>query len=340
MARHFDQLLRYRHLRMIEALGRQGSLSAAARSLGHAQPALTKALRELEDMVGEQLFERHRWGVRPTAVGNLLLRHARHALADLRRFEDDLDQSDAEDGGIVTVGALPVAAIGLMPLLIMRVKMLHPNLQIRLVEGPSDRLLAALDAGEVDMVIGRLYPPLTPDSLVRTVLYEEPISVVGRADHPLHHMSSPSPADVNQYDFVLPTFSQRIAHDIEHFNACYGITPSARTIRSTSPGLIRELLLATDLLTIMPRLVLGGDLRRGDLKAVALWESPQSRPAGIVSHESRTWSWGARAVGEAVASVISQLAEEGVLAINNQHMSGGICDAVPSPRRLRLRSNK
>jgi LysR family transcriptional regulator, pca operon transcriptional activator len=307
MRRRLDQLLKFRQLRMVEALARHQSLTRAAGTLGLTQPALTKMVRELEELVGEPLFERHARGMRPTPAGRVVLRYARGALADLGRLEDELDLKGELGQMSVVVGVLPVAAVGILPGAVIRARAEHPNLKIRLVEGPTEALLVQLEAGEVDLVVGRLYPAVVPDSLVREVLYAEPISVMARSSHPLLRIKRPSIKDLAAFDLLLPSFGQRISVDVEQFMAAVGLAASVGSIRSTSRGFIREMLLATEMITVLPRMMMGGDLVRGQVRVLPLSAPALARPAGVITNPQRGVSAGARLLIELLRDTVGEL---------------------------------
>ena len=311
MRRSLDRLLKFRQLRKVEALVRHQTLTRAASELGLTQPALTKAVRELEEVIGEPLFERHARGVRPTAAGQGLAQFARASLADLRRLEESLDLRGEAQQASVVAGALPVAAVGLLPAVMRRVRTDQAGLRIRLVEARTEALLGQLEAGEVDLVVGRLYAPPTPDGLEREALYAEPISIMARSGHPLHRLRRPTARDVAAYDLVLPEFSQRIAHDIEHFMASIELAASPGSIRSTSRGFIREMVLGSDMVTVMPRMVMGGDLLRGQVRLVPLSAPLMARPAGVITNPRRGVSPGARLLIGLIRQTIAQLAMSG-----------------------------
>ncbi|WP_293349624.1 LysR substrate-binding domain-containing protein [Phenylobacterium sp.] len=312
MQRKLDQLLKFRQLRMLDALARHQSLTRAAGTIGVTQPALTKMVRELEELLGEPLFERHARGVRPTAVGQVVTRYARRALADLHRLEEELDLAgEPGHAAVVVAGALPVAAVGIMPAVIRRVRAEHANLQVRIVEGRTETLLAQLEAGEVDLVVGRLYPPVAPDALRREALYAEPISVMARAGHPLQRLRRPTAKDLAAFDLVLPTFSQRISHDVEHFMTSGGLEAGPGTIRSTSRGFIREMVLSTDMLTVMPRMVMGGDLLRREAIVLPAPAPAFPRPAGVITNPQRGVSRAAGLFVQVVRDTLADLAGSG-----------------------------
>ena len=296
---------------MVEALERQRTLTQAALELGLTQPALTKALRELESLLGAPLFERHARGVRPTPAGAAAARVARTALADLRRFEALQAGEGAREGAVVDLGVLPVAAVGLLPAIIRRARLEAPQLQVRMREGRTEELLRLLQSGEIDLALGRLYPPAAPDGLVREALYAEPIGVMARAGHPLQRMARPTVRDLAAFDLVLPEFSQRIAHDVSLFMGSIGLEPSARTIRSTSRGFIREMVLGSDMVTVMPRMMMGEDLMRGQIRVVPVPAPPLHRPAGILTNPRRPLGEGPAALSRLIRRTIADLAEIG-----------------------------
>lgn len=280
--RYLDQRLKLPLLRVAEALEVHGSLLKASSALGVGQPALTRSLQELEQITGHRLFERHARGVRPTEAGRVVIRAARRVLAELRRTDEELDLVGSAEGGTVAIGVLPVAAVGVLPGALIRLRQRHPAIQVRLQQGRTEELLPLLAAREVEMVVGRLYAPATPDGFLREALWEEPISLLARADHPILAKSGPVAKEaLARCDLVLPTVSQRVGQEIEQLLSMLGLTTAA-PLRSSSYGLIREMLLATDCLSVMPRLMMTGDLLRGALRVVPLPIPAPPRPAGLV----------------------------------------------------------
>lgn len=168
----FEHRIKVRHLRVIEALDRQKSLLRASRVLNVTQPALTRALQEIEEIVGAPLFERHSRGVRPNAMGEVLVQTAHVVLGQLRRAQDTFEGLLQDDALTITVGALPVAASGLLPAVLAALYRAEPTLRVRLLHGRTDELLPKLAGNEIDLVVGRLYPLARYDALVRKVLYQ------------------------------------------------------------------------------------------------------------------------------------------------------------------------
>ncbi|MGI4799151.1 MAG: LysR substrate-binding domain-containing protein [Janthinobacterium lividum] len=302
-------------MRFILALDRHRSLSAAARALSLSQPALTKALQELETTTAVVLFERHPHGVSPTAAGRLLLGFAERTLTELQRLDDTLNEIASPGGGLVVLGALPVSCAGLVPRIVQRLRLNHGRLELRLVGGRTEELLPKLAAGELDLVLGRLYQPELPDGLVREQLHSEPLSVIARAGHPLFLEEESAAARLPDWDLVLPTFSQRLGVEIEHLLGLLKLSASPRWLRSSSHLFIREILHETDMLTVAPSLLVAGDLIRGSLRVVPIQAAPPERPAGMILNPKRPLSPSAALVCDVIRESVSELIGHGSAAI-------------------------
>lgn len=331
--RYLDQRLKLHLLRIVDALETHRSLLKASAILGVSQPALSRSLQELEDMVGQRLFERHARGVRPTGAGLVLIRLARRIIAELRRADDDLDRLESPDGGVVAIGALPVAAVGILPGVLIRMKASHPAIEVRLQEGRMEDLLPLLAAGEMDLLVGRLYAPPVPDGFAREALWEEPLSVLARAGHPVIAAGAVPPEALAQYDLVLPTVSQRVGQEIDHQLALLGLGQAA-PLRSSSYGLIREVLLATDAISVMPRLMMVGDLLRGTLQVVPVSVPAPPRPAGLVQPRDRALPAAAAVFVACLRAYVAEIAAKGLAAVPGTDAPAG---AGTGARRVRGR---
>ena len=308
--RYLDQRLRLNLLRAVDAIETHRSLLKASVALGISQPALTKSLHELEELLQLRLFDRHSRGVRPTEIGAVFVQSARRILAELRRLDEDLDLLSGPGGGTIALGALPVAAAGVLPGALARLKVAHPGIVVRLQQGRTEELLPLLASGELDLIVGRLYEPSMPDGFEREALWTEPVSILARSGHPLLAVERVSLDELRCYDLVLPTITQRVGREIEHLLALLGIDP-ARSLRSSSYGFIREMLHGTDLLSVMPRLMMVGDLMRGTLRVVPLPIPAPDRPAGLILPCGGALPSAALAFAECLRAYVAEIAERG-----------------------------
>lgn len=316
MRRHLDRRLKLQWLRVIDAIEAQGSLLRAATRLGLGQPALTRSLQEAEQVIGARLFTRHARGVKPTEAGLVITRLARRVLAELHRAEEALDHLA---GAQLAVGVLPVAAVGVLPGALIRLKQTRPDIQLRLQQGRMEELLPLLAAGEIDLILGRLYP-VAPDGFLREALWEEPISFLARSGHPL--FAGPvTRAALAGCELILPTVSQRVGLEIDERLAALGLTTGA-PLRSSSYGFIREMLLASDMVAVMPRLMMVGDLLRGALRVLPLDEDAPPRPAGLILPAERPLPEAGQAFVGALRGHLGEIAAQGLASIRDGNSSG------------------
>lgn len=111
----FSQRIRLRHLHTFVAVAQQGTLGRAAETLNLSQPALSKTLNELEQLTGTRLFERGRLGAQLTVPGEQFLTHAVKVLDALNTAGQALNRKEDASADVVRVGALPTAALGILP---------------------------------------------------------------------------------------------------------------------------------------------------------------------------------------------------------------------------------
>lgn len=309
--RYLDQRLRLHHLRAMEAIQTHRSLLKASAAIGLSQPALSKNLKELEVLLGCRVFERHSRGVTLTRAGLVVIESARRVLAELRRLDEQLDLLSQSGAGIVAIGALPVAAAGILPGVLTRLKGAEPGLRVRVQQGRTEELLPLLAAGEIDLIVGRLYAPPLPDEFQREALWAEPISILARPGHPLFTLERMSIDELRRYDLVLPTVTQRVGQEIELLLSALDLVPAA-SLRSSSYGFIREMLHGTDLLSVMPRLMMAGDLLRGTLRIVPLPIAAPDRPAGLILPLGRPMPPAGQSFIACLRAYVTELADRGI----------------------------
>lgn len=186
------QRLTLRQLHMLVALQDAASLSAAANRLGVTQPAISKALAELENGYGQTLFVRHGRGVRATPVGDKLVAMARRVQAELQRGRAELEAWQQGVSGRLQLGATNAALARLVPQAIAATKAALPTLAISVQTGPLGELLEAVRIGRLDLVVGRRPEREVPPGLQMRLLASTRQRVVISLRHPLAQRRAPS----------------------------------------------------------------------------------------------------------------------------------------------------
>ncbi len=110
-----DARVKFRHLLTFVEVARQKSVVKAAELLHVTQPAVTKTIRELEEVLGVAVFEREGRGIKITRYGEVFLRHAGAALTALRQGLDSVSQELSGGGPPIRIGALPTVSTRIMP---------------------------------------------------------------------------------------------------------------------------------------------------------------------------------------------------------------------------------
>ncbi|MFF5551270.1 LysR family transcriptional regulator [Streptomyces olivaceoviridis] len=175
-------------LRTLVAVAEEGGFSAAAVRLGATQSAVSHAVRGIERKLGVVLFERGRFGARPTPAGERAAAHARRVLRMLAAMAADVRGADTgEVAGALRIAAFRSAALHLLPPALERLAALHPGVEVTVSvireQGPGTA--GEVAAGRADLGIATLGSPAAlPAGLVGGVLLEEPYSLVHPAGHP------------------------------------------------------------------------------------------------------------------------------------------------------------
>lgn len=226
--------LRFRHLQLLLALQQGGSLRAAAQAMNLTQPALSKALGEIESAFGVPLFERTARGLTPTARGQVALHGAALLLAELGHVQQEVVA--AEPAVSLRVGAPPFVAQGYLPPVLARLA--RANLHVALVEERVPALLQLLAAGDLDALVTS-YPAQMPEGLGNELeyqkLFDTAFEVIAAPSHPLARQRKVGWAALAAANWVMPARSAMIRRQLEECFQREGFTAPAPLLESTSP---------------------------------------------------------------------------------------------------------
>lgn len=174
-----------RHLVQLAAILEHGSISQASRHLHLTQPTLTHNMQTLEMQAGGKLFERSRFGVRSTVLGDMLAREGR---AITRRLKDAAEVSARHRGGVrstIRIGTGPLVGAALLPGLAQELLERHPGTHLTLHSDRPHLLVDQLVDGRHDLVIAPSWLDRPPPGIERFLLVEDDLGVFCGASHPL-----------------------------------------------------------------------------------------------------------------------------------------------------------
>lgn len=244
--------LKLRQLKLLIAVGEQRNILRAATLLNVAQPAATKMIRDLETTLGMQLFERSSRGVAPTLYGDVVIRHAKLILSQVRHASEELLSLREGTTGKIAVGTLLAAAPVLLPRSIVALKRERPGITVSVVEGTNDKLMPMLRVGDLDLVVGRLPEFREREGLVQQVLYEEPVSIVVRKDHPLTALRVVRLADLQKQEWIMPPPETSLRRQIEQCFRQARMELPVRAVESISILANYAILRETDMVAAVP----------------------------------------------------------------------------------------
>lgn len=242
--------LRLKHLGFLITLGETGSLSETARTSHTTQPALSRWLKELEEDVGGELFERHARGLKPTPLGQMLIGHARRIQAEVDRAQHDIEAVNEGASKTVAIGTSPASAPSFVPAAIARFLKQYPRSRVQVQENTMNALLDKLEMGELDIVVGRLDNYRPHREFRSELLYREGIRVVSRLSHPLAQKERVEWEDLYAYDWIVWPDGTPIRTKLDAALTRAGRKPPHYCVESTSQVVNLWLLQYTDMVSV------------------------------------------------------------------------------------------
>ncbi|HBV2056032.1 TPA: LysR family transcriptional regulator [Klebsiella pneumoniae] len=295
----FSQRIRLRHLHTFVAVAQQGTLGRAAETLNLSQPALSKTLNELEQLTGTRLFERGRLGAQLTLVGEQFLSHAVKVLDALNSAGQALNRKEGLNNDIVRIGALPTAALGILPTVIGQFHKQQKDITLQVATMNNTMLLAGLKSGEIDIGIGRMSDPELMSGLHYELLFLESLKLVVRPGHPLLQ-ETVTLSRVMEWPVVVSPKGTVPRQNAEALLQSQGCKMPAGCIETLSASLSRQLTVDFDYVWFVPSGAVKDDLRRGVLTALPIATQGAGEPIGILTRVDATLTPGTQTLLSAI----------------------------------------
>ncbi|SUW64121.1 Galactose-binding protein regulator [Buttiauxella agrestis] len=278
----FSQRIRLRHLHTFVAVAQQGTLGRAAETLNLSQPALSKTLNELEQLTGTRLFERGRLGAQMTLMGEQFLTHAVKVLDALNHAGQSLNQKDGQSTTVVRVGALPTAALGILPKVIGQFHKQQSDVTLQVATMNNTMLLSGLKSGELDLGIGRMSDPELMTGLNYELLFLESLKLVVRPGHPLLHENI-TLSRVMEWPVVVSPKGTIPRQNAETLLVSQGCKMSATCVETLSASLSRQLTVDYNYVWFVPSGAVKEDLRQGTLTSLPVTTQGAGEPIGVLT---------------------------------------------------------
>lgn len=274
--------IKMRHLSAFVETVRCGSLKAASEAIFLTQPAISKTLKDLEDILGVTLMQRDRGGVTLTREGTVFRQFAEQGLAALSHGLASLDALSAGTAAPLRLGALPSVAADLLPDVIQRFGELSPATPVFVEDGAIGALIDRLRSGDLDLVVGRMGLPETMTGLSFTQLYAEHVVIVVAAGHPLAQASNLDA--LNECKVLYPPKGAAIRPLVDHYLIAQGIGEWPNRIETVSGAFGRAMTLGSaQAVWFISRGVVARDIDAGRMVALPIDTSTMAGPVGIMA---------------------------------------------------------
>ncbi|GGY26246.1 LysR family transcriptional regulator [Pseudoduganella sp. SL102] len=298
--------LKMRQLVLLVELGRHGSILHAAQAANLTQPAASKLLAELEHALNVQLFERLPRGVLPTWYGEVLIRRAGAALAEMDAAHQEVMELLSGLSGKVNIGAVLTPSAGLLPDAIKLLKTRHARVRVSVTVDTSKLLTDKLRAGELDIVIGRVQDSHAAGELHFEPVTDEPHSLIAGAGHPLATRTGLTLADLAGEPWIVPPAGSVLRDRLTALFLSHGLEPPSDTVEAMALPVIVNLLAGSRMVSALPAELVRPYLDMGLITVLPYDLGLTMDLYGIVTRKQHRLSPGAEAMLATLREVAAQ----------------------------------
>jgi DNA-binding transcriptional LysR family regulator len=273
-----------RHLRHFAAVVELGNLSKAADKVFISQPALTRSIKNLEDLVGATLLERRPRGVVPTPAGATLYEYARLMLNEAARARAEIKAIAAGAKGHLAVGMAAMFADHIVDRAVARVCADDADVSMTVRQGFLEELVEALADGRLDVIFSNLGQGQLPDELAVESVYELRAYAYAGAGHPLVGRKRLTKEDLLDARWAVVD-QPHMADFLDRYFSADGLPAPRHVVRTNSLNLIRSLLTTGGFVGILPEHLIRLRARRGEIRRLDAPDCPVVRKAGLITRK-------------------------------------------------------
>jgi LysR family transcriptional regulator, low CO2-responsive transcriptional regulator len=189
------------HLHYFHAVAENGSFTRAAQELLLTQPAVSSQVHNLEERLGQQLFERQGKKIRLTEAGRILHAQSRKIFQQMREVEAVLNGLKSLETGRLTLGTVDVISIYVLPMIFRKFHQRYPKVEISIEVGDSSSICVGVADGKFDL--GFVTLPAENKSLVSVPIYNDVMRVIAGSRHPLAGRELVTLEDLSKTNLII-----------------------------------------------------------------------------------------------------------------------------------------
>ncbi|HZU63952.1 MAG TPA: LysR family transcriptional regulator [Novosphingobium sp.] len=302
-------MLHARLLTYIDEVVRQGSIRRAAEKLNVASSAISRQILALEEQIGAPLFDRSGRRLRPTAAGELLVRHVRETLKEMTRTQAMIEELKGLRRGSVSIGLMSGLAANILPRAVNDFHESNPRVEVRLkLMTTGDEILNAVEKGEVALGLGFDFPRHAGVRVVHAATGR--LGAVMNPEHPLAGQSELRLRDCAPYPLVLADPTTAIRPHIDEAFARSGFTALAFT-ETNSIEMMRQMAILGRSITFLTPFDIEFEQRMGRLTYVPMPELARHEQRLMLVQNERRSDALAGLLAERLKALIHSVAETG-----------------------------
>jgi DNA-binding transcriptional LysR family regulator len=305
--------LRLRDLHVLLTAVQCGSMAKAARRLAVSQPAISKAIADLEHTLGVLLLDRGPRGVETTVYGSALIRRGLAVFDELRQAVSEIEFIANPTVGEVRIGCNESLSAALLPAVIERLSVQHPGVTMHLsqMSRPITLEIQQLRERKVDLIIGRGIFPIPEDDLNAELLFEEPLLVVAGVRSPWVRRRKLELAELVDAKWILYPPNEPPGLLVEQAFRRHGLAVPRPSVTTWSFHVRDELLTKGDYLTVVPACMLRVfNAKHMSVKSLPIDLGIQDRPVAVFTLKNRTLSPLAEIVIKSVRAVVTSMSPQ------------------------------
>lgn len=279
--------IRLQDLHVLISVVQAGSMGKAARALNTTQPNISRAIGELEAVLGVRLLDRHRGGVEPTEYGRALIECGTIVFDDLRQGVKNIELLTDPAAGELRIGTTAFLAASFVAALVEGISRRYPRAVFHLVTGYMDALHRELNDRKVDLLVLRSSGDIADDRLNFEFLFDDSYVVAAGVRHRWARRRRIEIAELANEPWVLPPRQSVIGSIVTEAFRAGGLGYPRVAVVTDSPHMRISLLAGGRFVTVLPASALKFLAKSPELKVLKVKLPVTRRPNGIVTLKNR-----------------------------------------------------
>jgi len=275
------------HLRFFNAVAEHGSFTRAAEKLLLTQPAVSWQVHNLEEELGQKLFERQGKKVQLTEAGEILFSQSRKIFQQLREVEGILNDLKSLETGRLSLGTVDVISIYVLPMIFHEFHQSYPGVEISIEVDNSFTICAAVAEGDLDL--GFVTLPVENKNLISMPIYTDIMWVIANSRHPLAGRESVTLEDLCRTNLIVYKRGSVTRRIIEEVFESYGLE-LAPAMEIDRPEAMKKLVEVGLGVSIIPEMSIKRELEEGTLVILQMGDVQFERRLGLVYRKGQFFS--------------------------------------------------